>query len=165
MVVEKNQDVEKLVELVKDIRTCMLITHGQNGEDISGRPMGINTVDADGTMWFFTKKSSLKADELEENNRASVAIINESSNTYLMINGNANLIFHRQKMEELWSPLMKVWFPKGIDDPDIVLIKMTPHEVSYWDGSASKMVVLFNMLKSFVTGKTYDEGEHGTITL
>jgi len=165
MTIEKNSNIEKLVEMVKGIRTCMLITHEQKSSNLSGRPMGINTIDPDGSMWFFTKKSSLKADELEENNQASIAIIDESSNTYLMIHGSANLIFHKEKMEELWNPMMKAWFPKGIEDPDIVLIKMTPREVNYWDSSSSTMVVLFNMLKAIVMGKTYEEGEHGTINL
>jgi len=162
---EHDQNVEKLIEMVKGVRTCMLITNEKDAENLSGRPMGINKIDDDGTIWFFTKASSYKVDEIEENKKVSIAITNESSNNYLMIHGTATLVNDKTKMKELWSAIMKAWFPLGLDDPDMTLIKVTPSEVNYWDSSSSKMVVLFNMLKAIVTGKEYKEGEHGKINL
>ena len=82
-----------------------------------------------------------------------------------MIHGSATLVKDKTKMKELWSSLLKAWFPLGLEDPDMILIKVTPHEVNYWDGSSSKMVVLFNMLKAIVTGKEFEQGEHGKINL
>ncbi len=160
-----NQDVEKLVAMVKDVRTCMLITNEKNNKNLSGRPMGISKIDANGTMWFFTKASSFKVDEIEQNKKVSIAITNESSQNYLMIHGIATLVNDKNKMKELWNSIMKAWFPLGLKDPDITLIKVTPSEVNYWDSSSSKMVVLFNLLKAIVTGKEYSEGEHGKINL
>jgi len=159
-----NQHVEKLTEMVKGVRTCMLITNEKNANGISGRPMGINKIDEDGTMWFFTKASSYKVDEIEEDKKVSIAITNESSNNYLMIHGTGTLVNDKLKMKELWSSIMKAWFPLGLDDPDMTLIKVTPNEVYYWESSSSKMVVLFNVLKAIVTGKEYAGGEHGSIT-
>ena len=161
MKTEQNESVDKLIDLVKDAKICMLITHTG---DLSGRPMGINKIDEDGTMWFFSKATSEKVDELEDNSKVSVVIISEKNNTYLMINGTGRLSHDKGKMKELWNPSMKAWFPDGVNDPNMVLIKVVPHEANYWDNSSSKMVVLFNMLKSMVTGK-YDEGEHGKIVL
>ena len=165
MKTENNQDVEQLIEMVKGVRTCMLITNEKDAENLSGRPMGINKIDDDGTIWFFTKASSYKVDEIEESKKVSIAITNESSNNYLMIHGTATLVNDKTKMKELWSAIMKAWFPLGLDDPDMTLIKVTPNEVNYWDSSSSKMVVLFNILKAIVTGKEYSEGEHGKIDL
>jgi len=162
---EHNQNIEKLIEMVKDVRICMLITNEENPENLSGRPMSISKIDDDGTMWFFTKASSFKVDEIEVSKKVSIAIINENSNNYLMIHGTATLVNDKTKMKELWSAILKAWFPLGLDDPDMTLIKVTPSEVNYWDGSSSKMVVLFNMLKAIVTGKEYAEGDHGKITL
>jgi len=162
---EQNQNIEKLIEMVKDSRTCMLITNEKTAENLSGRPMSISKIDDDGTIWFFTKESSYKVDEIEESKKVSIAITNESSNNYLMIHGSATLVKDKTKMKELWSSLLKAWFPLGLEDPDMILIKVTPYEVNYWDGSSSKMVVLFNMLKAIVTGKEFEQGEHGKINL
>jgi len=160
-----NQNVEKLIEMVKGVHVCMFITHEENPENLTGRPMGINKIDADGTMWFFTKASSYKVEEISESKKVSIAVANENSQNYLMIHGVATLVNNKSKMKDLWSSMMKAWFPLGLDDPDMILIKVIPHEVNYWDNSSSKMVVLFNMLKAIVTGKEYAEGEHGKINL
>jgi len=160
-----NQNLEKLVEMLKGVRVCMLITKEKNSENLSGRPMNISKIDNDGTVWFFTKASSPKTEEIEESKKVSIAIANESSNNYLMIHGLATLVNDKTKMKELWSSILKAWFPLGIDDPDMSLIKVTPKEVNYWDSSSSKMVVLFNILKAIVSGKEYEEGEHGKIIL
>jgi len=162
---EHNENIEKLIEMVKDSKVCMLITNDKNEENLSGRPMSISKIDDDGTMWFFTKQSSYKVDEIEESKKVAISITNESSNNYLMINGAATLVNDKMKMEKLWNSILKAWFPLGLDDPDMILIKVVPEEVNYWDSSSSKMVVLFNMLKAIVTGKVYDEGEHGKINL
>lgn len=160
-----NLNMDKFIEMVKDVRVCMLITNDKNTETVSGRPMSISKIDADGTMWFFTRASSYKVEEIEESKNLSIAITNESNQNYLMINGIGNLVKDKTKMKELWSSILKVWFPKGLDDPDMILIKVTPNEVNYWDSSSSTMVVLFNILKAIVTGKEYEEGEHGKINL
>jgi len=162
---EQNQNIEKFIEMVKDVRVCMLITNEKNAENLSGRPMSISKIDDDGKMWFFTKASSYKVDEIEESKKVSIAITDESGNNYLMIHGSAILVNDKAKMTALWSSILKAWFPLGLEDPDMILIKVTPNEVNYWDGSSSKMVVLFNMLKAIVTGKDYAEGEHGKISL
>lgn len=161
----ENKNISKFIEMVKDARVCMMITSEKDSENISGRPMGINKIDEDGTMWFFTKKSSHKVDELNQSKKTSIAIANNDSNNYLMIHGMSSLSEDRAKMKELWNPLMKAWFSDGLDDADMILIKVVPNEVNYWDSSSSKMVVLFNMLKAIVTGEEYTEGEHGTINL
>ncbi|MCY7292419.1 MAG: pyridoxamine 5'-phosphate oxidase family protein [Ferruginibacter sp.] len=162
---EQDQNIEKFIEMVRDVRVCMLITNEKNAENISGRPMSISKIDDDGTMWFFTKASSYKVDEIEESKKVSIAITDESGNNYLMIHGSAVLVNDKAKMAALWNSILKAWFPLGLDDPDMILIKVTPNEVNYWDGSSSKMVVLFNILKAIVTGKEYAEGEHGKINL
>jgi general stress protein 26 len=69
------------------------------------------------------------------------------------------------KMEQLWNPFVKAFFPSGLDDPKLTLLKIEPTDAEYWDSSSSSMVVLFNMLKATVTGKQYDEGKHGRIDL
>jgi len=160
-----NHNIEKFIEMVKDSKVCMLITNEKSAENLSGRPMSISEIEEDGTMWFFTRASSYKVEEIEESKKVSIAITNESSQNYLMINGSGNLVNDKVKMKELWSSILKAWFPLGLNDPDIILIKVTPNEVNYWDSSSSTMVVLFNMLKAIATGKEYEEGEHGKINL
>lgn len=161
----KDSKIEHLIEMVSDARICMFITNEKDKQHATGRPMAINQIDEEGCIWFFSKESTHKIDEIEENNLVSVAIINESKSTYLMIHGTSELVHDQQKMIELWNPLMKAWFPEGLDDPDMVMIKVTPQEANYWDSSSSQIVQLFHIVKAIVTGKEANLGTEGKIVL
>ena len=161
----ENKSADKLVEMLKDVRSCMFITNPERAGNLAGRPMGINTVEEDGTMWFFTKKTSGKVDQIESDTSVSIAIANDSEGIYLMINGKANLSQDRAKMKELWNPFVKLWFPDGLEDPDLMLIRVTPTEADYWDSSSNMMVKMYHAVKAIVTGTVIGEGEYGKIDL
>jgi general stress protein 26 len=155
------QNIEKFIKLIKNTRVCMLISDEKDEEYLSGRPMAISDVDENGNIWFFTKERFHWVDELEENKMVSLAIINESDNTYLMVHGDASLSDDQEKMKELWNPSMKAWYPKGLDEQDIILLKVTPEDVHYWDNDSNNMVVLFKMVKAILKGEEFSGGEQG----
>lgn len=68
-------------------------------------------------------------------------------------------------MKELWKPFLKAWFPKGLDDPDLALLKVTVTEAEYWDTSSSPVVHAVGLAKALVKGETYQPGEHEKIDL
>lgn len=161
---QKNENAEKLKELVEDIKMAMLVTINENHE-LKARPMSTAQVDDEGNLWFFTNEFSGKVKEVSLNHEVMLNYSSPSVNSYLTIKGNAMLVNDDAKIKELWNPVYKAWFPKGEGDPAIILLKVTPAEAEYWDGSSSKIVVAVQLLKALVTGKEYDAGEHGTITM
>ena len=36
-------------------------------------------------------------------------------------------------MKELWSPVYKAYFPEGLDDPALRLLKVNVHKAEYWE--------------------------------
>lgn len=155
---------EDFKEMVKDIRIALLCTITPEGR-IHSRPMGTSDVDEKGNIWFFTNESSQKINEVEDNSNVSVCYSDPGDNTYVCVMGTAQIVHDRKKIDKLWNPALKIWFPEGKEDPELVLIKIDPLSAEYWDSSSSKMVVLFNMAKALVTGKEYGEGEYGKINL
>jgi general stress protein 26 len=155
---------EKLSEMAKDIQFCMFCTIGYDGT-VSSRPMTTNEVDEEGNIWFFTNKLSEVSIESDQKNDVCLAYACPSSNDYLSVTGVAAIVLDKAKIKELWKSANKVWFPEGVDDPELALIKVTPVKAEYWDSSANKMVVLFSMVKAAITGTRYDEGEHGKLRL
>lgn len=151
-------------DMVSDIHIAMLCTHGATGH-IHSRPMGTTEVDENGYIWFFSEHNSEKIKDIERNPNVCVCYSDPNANTYVCVMGEASVVNERQKIEEHWSPALKVWFPNGKEDPNLTLIKINAHEAEYWDSSSSKIVVLFNMAKSLITGQEYDEGEYGKIKL
>lgn len=154
---------EDIREMVKDIKFAMLCTITKKGH-IHSRPMGTQGMDKDGYIWFFTAKDSEKLAEIHANANVCVCYSAPSDNTYVCVMGEAEEVDDQRKINEYWSPAAKAWFPEGKDDPNLTLIKVTPHEAEYWDSDSNKIVVGIKMLSSIVTGKEYtDEGAYGTV--
>lgn len=154
---EKN--IKLLKEKIEDVRICMFTTLSLSDE-FSSRPMATANVEDDGSIWFFTNEYSLKNAEISKENRVMLVYSNPSNNTYMYVNGKAELVENVEKRSAYFSIMVKAWFPKGLEDPGLALIKVTPDVAEYWDSSSSKMVVAFNMLQAIVTGDKYDEGQH-----
>jgi general stress protein 26 len=158
---EKN--IALLKKMVEDVRICMFTTLSDKDE-FSSRPMATAKVEEDGSIWFFTNEYSLKTKEISKENEVTLGYSDPSSNTYVAVNGKADLVDDQTKKEAYFSPVIKAWFPDGVEDPRLILIKVEPTVAEYWDSSSSKMVVAFNMLKAIVSGTTFDEGKHDKIS-
>ena len=61
------------------------------------------------------------------------------------------------------NPMVKAWFPDGIDDPTISLIKVQMEKAAYWTNENNKLTQLFELGKAWATGKQADIGEHESI--
>ncbi len=161
---KKEEHVHFLKQRVDNIRTAMLTTFTK-ARGFHCRPMGTAEIDENGDIWFFTNEYSAKAKEISADNKVNVTYADSGTITYLSIKGRAHLIDDKEKMKALWSPYIQAFFPDGLGDPKLILLKVETSDMEYWDSSTSKIVVLFNMLKANLLGKQYDEGEHGKIKL
>ena len=152
--------LQKLRELVKDIDFCMLTTIDENGDPHS-RPMSSNgDIDPDGDLWFFTNVSSHKVSEIENSPKVNLSFADPDNQRYISITGEARMVRDRQKIEELWRPEFKIWFPKGKDDPEIALLRVNLQKGEYWDNPSSTIGFALSFVSSLVTGKQPDMGEN-----
>jgi general stress protein 26 len=161
---EMNHELHKIQDIVDKVEVGMLTTMEADGEHRS-RPMQTQKFDAEGSLWFFTSRSSHKTDELSANPNVNVCYADKSSQSYVSIVGIASLVDDPAVKKELWSPMAKAWFPKGLEDPDLAVIKVKVKEAEYWDSTSSKMIQAFHIAKALATGEQYDEGEHGEVKL
>ncbi len=159
------EQIEKLNDLIKDINTAMFVTAQPDGT-LRSRPMATQGVDADGHLWFFTSTASGKVHEIQDDQHVNMAYANPDDNRYVSVSGTARIVRDRTKIEELWNPLLKAWFPRGKDDPSIALIKVTITSAEYWDAPNGTMVQLYGYLKSAITGRPpTDVGDHKAMRL
>jgi len=159
----REEAIVKLKDLIEDIDFAMLTT--VNGGQLRSRPMSTQEFDFDGDLWFFTSDNTHKVDEIERDNRVNVAYAKPEDNVYISVSGKAQLVKDREKIEELWNPILKAWFPKGLDDPTLSLLKVSVEEAEYWDSPSSTIVQLVGFVKALVTGKPADGGDHGKVNL
>ncbi len=66
----------------------------------------------------------------------------------------------RKKIEELWKPEFKMWFPEGKDDPEIALLKVSLEKAEYWDSPSSIFGYALSFVSAVVAGKQADFGEN-----
>lgn len=154
--------VKKIKELAEGESICMFVTN-LDQKPLNGRPMATQQVDDSGNLWFLSARSSDKNHDIESDNRVQLFYCNKGSSEYLSIYGYAEIVFDRSKIEELWNPLVKVWFKEGKDDPEISIIKVIPEDVYYWDTKNNKMITLVKLAASVVSGKTMDNSVEGTL--
>ena len=155
-----HDDLQKIRDMVKDIDFCMLTTVDENG-DTHSRPMSSNgDIDPNGDIWFFTAASSHKVSEIAKLPKVNVSFADPDNQHYVSITGKAQLVRDRQKIEELWRPEFKMWFPEGKDDPEVALLKVNLEKAEYWDSPSSTIGYAMDFVSSLVTGKEPDSGEN-----
>ena len=161
----RHDNLQKLRKMVKDIDFCMLTTVDEDGA-LHSRPMSVNgDIDPDGDLWFFTNASSHKVTEITKLPKVNVSFADPDNQHYVSISGKAQLVRDRNKIDELWRPEFKIWFPEGKDDPQVALLRVSLEKAEYWDSPSSTIGYVLNFVSSLVTGKEADAGENRKIEL
>jgi general stress protein 26 len=161
---DKTEDVKKLGELIDGIKFAMFTTIDEDGS-LCSRPMTTQEMEFDGNLWFMTDQTTQKVRAVERDQHVNIAYADPDSSLYVSVSGRAEMVHDRSKIEELWSPAYKAFFPDGVEDPNIALVKVKVERAEYWDSPSSKLVQLVGFAKAIITGKEYDGGEHATIDL
>ena len=149
-------EARKLADLIEGIHAAMLTTVTDGGV-LRSRPMATQRQPFNGTLWFFTYRNSAKTREIARDRHVNVSFADESSNTYVSVSGMARVVVDKAKAKELWNPMVKAWFPRGLSDPRLALLRVRVDQAEYWDGPSSRMVRLFEYAKALATGSRPDE--------
>jgi general stress protein 26 len=156
--------LERLKELVEDIDFTMLTTLDGAG-NLVARPMSTRRMDDNGDIWFFTADDSKKVDEVEADHDVGLSYLDSKGMRFVTVSGKARVVHDREKMAELYSPSLDIWFSDGLDTPHIALLKVTPVEAEFWEPAQGKIAMAAGMLKSLVTRDTPDDTmRHGRIS-
>ena len=155
MFTTKEDGQKKLKDLVEDIKTCMFTTTDENC-NVFSRPMFTVKIDNEYHLWFFTNEYSDKMQDISPNKQVTLVYSHPGKNAYMNIYGTCALMHDQNKMKELWNPALKAWFPQGVEDPSVCLLKITIDEASYWDNSTNDMISLYKN-ESHMSYQTVEE--------
>ncbi|MBM2615194.1 pyridoxamine 5'-phosphate oxidase family protein [Actinoplanes sp. LDG1-06] len=156
---------DKVKQMVADARICMLTTMTSDGRHVS-RPMAVQDIEFDGDLWFFAYADSDLVEQIAVHPQVNVSFSDSKQHNWISIAGEAVRKEDPAKAKELWNPLLKAWFPDGLETPDLTLVKVHADTAEYWEAAhSSKVVTLLGYAKAAVTGKTPDAGENETVRL
>lgn len=155
----------KLRQLLADFPIAFMVTVGP--DDVMARPIGVVGDHAafDGTLWFITDKRSRKVGAIQSGATTTLLFQNDKAGAYLQLTGRASVVDDAEKLEELYTTLQRAWFPKGLDDPDITLVRFDADAGSYWDSHDSIVRLVVAFAKSVVTGTPGKSGNAGLAQL
>ncbi len=158
--VGRDEGMRQVAKLIKHAKIAMLTTTTPKGW-LRSRPMGTQRASFDGNLWFFTHASEPKVQEIKRHPQVNVSFANPDDNAYVSLAGRAVLVHDRSKMAALWQKPLKTWFPKGLEDPDLALLKVEVEHAEYWDQHAGLVEVAVGFLKATVMGRESAAG-YGT---
>lgn len=125
---EEYEVLERALDLLAEQRVAMMVTLDEGLP--TARPMYMLPGDEDGTMWFFTERDSRKARHIRAD---PTVLLTFAGQDFLSVRGHATVVEDPRKAEALWSGPAADWFQCEPTDPRVMLIRVTPQRIAYWD--------------------------------
>jgi len=156
---------DKIKTLADKAGSCFFCTRLQTGQAFRTRPMAADHLDEDGNFWFLSATDSHKNRDIATDSSVQLLFQGSAHSDFLTLYGTAEIVFDRDKIDQLWNPFLKTWFTGGKDDPRISVIKFSPSQGYYWDTKHGMAVAMVKRAYGAVIGETYDDSIEGTIEL
>ena len=160
-----NSELDKLYALIKEIKIAMMTTRRPDGH-LESRAMATQKPASGADLWFVTAADTAKLEDIESDPHVNLAFFKEGSWEWISVSGLATISRDRQKIRELYAPDWKMWFAEEgdprhgtADDPRMVLIGVDIHAAVFFEVGKPKPVVLYEMVKGWLTGTAPDIGE------
>jgi general stress protein 26 len=131
----KVADNKKIGEIIGSIQVGMLTTVLANGE-LRSRPMLCADCDFD-SLWFLVKESRPLIAEAIGNRVVNVAFASPEKEQYASVSGLAQLVEDEKMTQKLWRSELKSYFSKGLEEPDLALLRVDIHHAEAWDGDTN----------------------------
>jgi general stress protein 26 len=129
----RQANVKRLLALMEDFSVAMMTTIQPRDGSLHCRPMMAQAPGFDGNLWFFSRFASSKVDEIRAGSQVNLSFSDPNNGCYLSVSGAAYVERDYQKMQELWSEVYRSWFPLGLEEPDMVLLRIEVSEAEIWD--------------------------------
>jgi general stress protein 26 len=139
-----------LYEPVKNFDVAMLVTHYVN--EMHARSMVVVRLDKAMDAYLLTDSDSVEVHKISENPHATLTF--QSSRQFASTKGKVVVAHDEKLLETMWKEAWKVWFPLGKANPNIAILKFTPHEGEFWDNAGMKgLKFVYGAAKAYMTGE------------
>lgn len=131
-----NWTLEAVSKILSDVDLAMLMTQTQDGL-IAGRPMSNNrNVEFNCNSFFLTSDRTRMVADIERNRNVALSYCRPGKPTiFITVQGEAELIRDEMAFKKHWTQDLTRWFPRGLNSPHLILIKVRASRIHYWDGS------------------------------
>ena len=155
--------LERIRNVLEKTQSCFFCTAVAEGDSGATRPMSVQEVDDNDTLWFLSASDSHKNLELARDSAVRLFFQGSEHDGFLMLTGTATVTTDPARIDALWKPILKTWFTEGRDDPRITAIAVAPQGGYYWDTKHGRAVAGIKMLVGAAIGKTLDDSVEGRL--
>jgi general stress protein 26 len=159
------RELEKLYAHIDDIEIAMMTTRRSDGH-LQSRAMATQKRADGADLWFVTLEDTQKLRDLAADPHINLSYYKDGTREWISVSGIASITRDRRKIHELYAPDWKAWFPKegdarhgSKDDPRMVLIGVDVHAAAFLEVNQPRPVVLYEVVKGWLTGATPEIGE------
>lgn len=131
---------------VKKIKVGMMTS--RDGDKLRSRPMYITQEEFSGIFYFFTRTDAHKTAEINIQDDVNISFMDVDDDEYVSVSGTARLSNNREKLAELWTPMVAAWFPEGRDSGAVGLLEVHVKSAEVWDAQEGKMKQMLELLSA-----------------
>lgn len=169
---QRDDQVTKVGDLMKGIHVAMVTSTAAGGALVS-RPLSVQDVEFDGSLWFFVDQEAELLQQIVQNPRVNVAL--EGNGSWVSLSGQARRVDDPAKAQELWNPIAAAWFKaEGSEDTErkdpgpgdlgAVLVEVDGDTAEYWE-TPGKIATTVSLIKSQITGGGVEAGTNEVVDL
>ena len=147
---QSSEPLERLAAALEGQRVTMMTLLEPPGR-LGSRPMTPLEMDDRGALWFMASKEALGSIIEPRGSIVNLAFSQPDDSDFVSLSGVAELVDDAQRRQELWSLAARPWFD-GPQDPDLALVRVTPHRAEIWDGPDNVVSRVLAMAASVVAG-------------
>lgn len=162
-------ELEKFYAAIESIKTAMMTTRRTDGH-FRARAMANQKRASGADLWFVCKEGTAKLADLANDPHIGLTYYRDSNREWVSVSGMAQISRDRAKIHELYEPDWKIWFDEAgdprhgtPDDPRMVLIGVTVHAAEFLEVNKPAPVLLYELVKGWITGSEPDFGEMHSI--
>jgi len=148
---------------IREIKTCMMVTHA--GGNIGARPMQFIPRPEQNAIWFFTDIESYQAHHVQDGSRTCLTFADVRECIFVSVTGEVTRVTAADTIKDLWNDTAAKHFPRGPEDPTVVLLRFDPEAGQYWDAHSSRIAMAINFLAATIIGARPSLGTSGTAEL
>jgi len=158
-------ELKKMYDLIDDMQIAMLTTRRRDGHLVS-RPMDTQKHVEGADLWLVTRVGMPKLDEIEYDPHVNLGYYKDRTREFVSVSGIAHISQDRELIRKIYAPDWKAWFPEEGDsrhgtpeDPRMILIGVDVHAAVFLEVNKPQPVVLYEVVKGWLTGTMPDIGE------
>lgn len=133
---------ETIGKMMDRAKTCFLSYVDGEGFPVTKAMLRPREREGVKVLWFSTNTSSNKVACFRKNSRASVYFVDRRFFRGLSLVGTVEVLETPEAKERLWQIGDRMYYPKGVTDPDYCVLKFTVQKGRYYGNFKSEDIEL-----------------------